>query len=186
MRKILATLGGAAALLAVTIPALASWSIPEVNGNVVVGRNTVVADSSTGDNLAVAVGEMKHNPCFWGGCSISTPVVAKIRTGASEAVAVGQINVGQQENGCCDEGCQNPCWGWNRCGSSNEPDVDLNLVVAGQTVTSTSRTGFNTVRAIRGSGEIVTGSSYAGSDGRIAVTAQTNDVVNVQVNGLMD
>ena len=120
------------------------------------------------------------------------PVRGEIVTGAAYAGAKGVVEVGQQSNGCCDEGpscgnpCMNPCGGFSFMPQTRSGDTDLNFVSVSQRIRARAETGENRLTVTGGSGGVYTGGADAVGEGYVRVNAQTNDVVNVQVNGLMN
>lgn len=178
MKKTIAIIGGMAAVLALAVPALAQMPrMPDLNGNLAIVREEVVSNASTGFNTASAI-TMPSKPTCRGGCSHRkpAPVIAEIKTGHAVAMSEGYITVGRQENGCCDEGCVMPCRSRCRRPSMPTSEIDVNLVLADQSVRSTAQTGFNTARARMGSAKITTGNGEAYSTGRVLVNVQSNDL----------
>lgn len=167
------------AVLALAVPAFGFYQMPDVNGNAAIVRQTVESEASTGFNTVVATSQTPRPTC-WGGCSWVTPtapVVAEIRTGDATALSFGKISVDRQENGCCDEeGCANPCRRFCGPQMTQRGEIDVNLVLADQRVSSSATTGFNTARARVGSAKITTGNAMSQSTADVLVGVQVNDL----------
>jgi len=175
MKKTISIIGGVAALLAIAMPVFAHrprrFRMPDdVNANVVLVENDAVANSNTGDNSIM----VNRSRCRGAN--------AVIETGEAYADAVADVEVQDQENGCCDEGpdcmpCRpvRPC-GPQPCGQADEGELDINLVMVDNGAEANANTGDNSVTARSGRARISTGDAWAYADAYVLVGVQVNDL----------